>query len=185
MALRSPSGGGRSKHCEDCTCLSAALKVTQEHEGMSYKCCAQEIDVAQSQELLLNPVYHGWEKYKRVMGRVIFFCKLLKHKVLHHNHEKSVSDCIICKIKNPSSIDVFSPAWKSIRDHEVLMHCARKEAVFIDEEVKPKKLHKYSKIDGVYYEVSRFAGGATLVQKDLPFSVFFDEIKIPSAVPVI
>ena len=28
------------------------------------------------------------------------------------------------------------------------MQCARKKAIFIDEEVKIKKLHKYSKIDG-------------------------------------
>ena len=67
----------------------------------------------------------------------------------------------------------------------MLIHCAKKEATFIEEVVKSKKLHKYTKIDGMYYEVSGFAGGATLVQKDLPFNVFFDEVKIPSAVPVV
>ena len=141
------------------------------------------MDVTKIQNLLLNPVYHGWNQFKQVMDREIFFCKLLKHKALHNSHEKCVLDCSICRIKNPSNIDGFSPAWESVRDCEVLIHCAKYEAILMEEKIKLKKLSKCTKIDEVYYEISRFAGGAILVQKDLPFDVFFDKMKISSAVP--
>ena len=167
LAIRCPGSSSRAQHCKECTCLNKNVEFPQKTEQSSFNCVTQETDGIENQGLLMNPVYHGWNWYKQVMGRVIFFCKLLKHKALHRNHEKCVLDCSICRVKNPSNVDVFSPTWKSIRDHEVLIYCAKHEAIHLEEQVKPKKLSKYTKIDGVYYEISRFAGGATLVQKDL------------------
>ena len=123
-------------------------------------------------EFLVNPIYFGWRKAKRIVSYVLLFVAKLKHK----RHEKEKLDCKLCSLNSNLS---------AIFEDQAERYFFRRETHLIQKQYTETKLKAFRMDDGILWADGRLDEANAITIQDVEFDCFFDNLEISSSTRVV
>ena len=157
-----------SPHCLDCSCVNRFSFSLVAGKGFAP---------------LIDIIYYGYDRTKRIMSHVFDYIWSLKHKAHDSLGIKYSGTCRKCKaIEESSGIPL---EYKKVLKLEVVDYFFRAETSRLQTILPNKKLAQYSLEDGILYMTGRLPEESKVTVKDLDYEVFFDNMDIKGKLPVV
>jgi len=127
-----------------------------------------------AEQLLVDPVYHGWRRSLRIIGYMQAWAKLYKHET-HLVEDKDCRICILSKsVWDPRNEEKYAQNYYFRWETERIKQC-----------MKPAYLTKFVEREGILYDDGRLGAEFQFKTQDLDQVEYIDKHEIINQVPIV
>jgi hypothetical protein len=155
-------------HCITCNCVTKSSFASQVDKGSS---------------LLVDIIYHGYEKARNIMSHVYDFIWTKRHKTHQSLGVEHSWTCKKCQAIQDSG--GVATEYIKVLKMEATNYFLRQESTRLLKVLPKDKLSKFQLENGILYMHGRLAEETEVSTKDLDFKVFFDNTDIKGKLPVV